>query len=202
MPTILFQLSDLTTTTGGTVAAVIPAAAMSVRQLGTIYAPTALYPSERGTAFYPDILAPIYQPAEAVIEGGSESVFEYLYAGKANGTNGFRLSLKGGRQITQTQVPTGGVQQCQQICESELACNGFFLGAAGDCHTVNATNVAVGTSLVGVSYRRKRIGIDLVANVTRSIWIDITIPSSVAAGVYTGTVSVTQLQPAKVGGST
>jgi hypothetical protein len=56
------------------------------------------------------------------------------------------------------------LSQCQRICDSQPTCNGIFLGAAGDCHTVNATNVAMATSLEGVSYRRKHIGMPLVPN--------------------------------------
>ena len=197
--TVAFDIGDLLLTGPGAGAGAgnIPAASMSVRQLGSVLAPTAEYPSERGAAFYPDILVPIYQPSAQ--HSGSESVFKFLYSGKQNGRNGRRLSWEGGsgRQISNQRVSHGGgpagVHQCQKICEGEPTCNGFFLGAAGDCHTVNATNVAVATSLEGVSYRRQRTGLPLVPNVTRSIWLDMTVPFTAAPGVYTGSVAVKQL---------
>lgn len=151
----------------------------------------------RGRYYYPDILAPIYQPSDwrNVVK---DSVFEYLYDGSFNGTNGRRLAWEsGGRQLSNQRVPGGGgaagVEQCQQICLGQPACRGFFLGAAGDCHTVNATNVAVATGLAGVSYRRKRIGLPLVPNLTRAVWIDVTVPATTAPGLYTGSVAVLQL---------
>ena len=145
---------------------------------------------------YPDILAPIHQPSG--LRTWNESIFDFLYFGKQNKSNGHRLAWEsGGRQISNRRVAGGGgdagVQQCQQICETEPDCHGFFLGAAGDCHTVNATNVAVATSLEGVSYRRKRIGMPLVPNLTRSVWIDITVPATTAPGVYAGSVTIKQL---------
>lgn len=73
-----------------------------------------------------------------------------------------------------------------------MSCNGFFLGTAGDCHTVNQTNVGVATSLGGASYRRKRLGLTVVANTTRSVWLDITVPATAVPGLYTGSVAVKQ----------
>ena len=177
--------------------AIIPASSLTIRQLGSVFAQTVEYSSERGEGFYPDILAPIHQAGERrdVING---SVFDKLYDGKVNETNGRRLAWDtGGRQLSNQRVPggggTAGVEQCQQICLQQVGCRGFFLGTAGDCHTVNATNVAVATGLEGVSYRRKRIGLPLVPNLTRSVWIDITVPASTVPGLYTGIVAVHQL---------
>ena len=188
---LMFDIGDLTSK-GGTAVADVSAASMSVRQLGSVFAQTAEYPNEKGAAFYPDILAPIYQGSI------NASVFEFLCFGKQNGSNGRRLSWEsGGRQISNQRVAGGGgpagAQQCQQICETEPSCNGFFLGATGDCHTVNATNVMVATSLEGASYRRKRTGLALVPNTTRSIWLDITVPTTAAPGVYTGTMVIKEL---------
>ena len=198
---VVFDLSDLTAIGGRAAtgaAAVVPALSMSVRQVGSVFAPNAEYLSERGPAFYPDILAPIYHnPTVQQHDGANLSAFEFLYDGKRNGSNGHRLSWEsGGRQISNERVPGGGgpagVSQCQRICDSQPTCNGIFLGAAGDCHTVNATNVAVATSLEGVSYRRKRIGMPLVPNITRSVWLDVTVPANTTPGLYTGSITVQQ----------
>ena len=191
LATVIFEMSDLSATEGG---ASITASSMSARQVGSVFAQTPKYANEKGSGYYPDILAPIYQKTD---QNDADDKFELLYFGSRNGSNGRRLSWDSGRQISNRRVAGGGgdtgVQQCQTLCKSEPTCNGFFLGAAGDCHTVNATNVAVATRLEGVSYRRKRIGLPLVANVTRSVWVDVEVPIDASPGVYTGSIVVRQL---------
>jgi hypothetical protein len=206
VPSALFYASDLieSSTRQGTTESrssrpTIPAAALSFRQVGSVFAPSAIYQSERGAAFYPDILWPIYQPKSDT--GGAidtESVFEVICeGGQSNGSLGRRLSYdRGGRQISVSIVSIGaeGLAQCQKLCSGEPMCNGFFLAANGGCHTVNATNVIVSTKVAGVSYRRQRFGMSLVPNITRSVWVDVTVPTDATPGVYTGTVTVKQLK--------
>jgi hypothetical protein len=128
--TVAFEMSDLNPSSadgGGATRAALPASSISVRQLASVFAPTTQYPGEAGATYYPDILAPIHQ-ATGSQHGSAQStssMFEFLYFGKQNNTNGRRLSWEsGGRQITNQRVAGGGgsagVQQCQEICESQV----------------------------------------------------------------------------------
>jgi hypothetical protein len=52
-----------------------------------------------------------------------------------------------------------------------------------ECRLVNDSSVNVATLLVdSASYQRQRTGLTLVQNITRSVWVDITVPPDTPAG--------------------
>lgn len=75
---------------------------------------------------------------------------------------------------------------------NNAACAGIVVqGNATVCRLVNDSAVTVATVLEGASLRRRRVGFILQPNVTRSFWVDVTIPKTAGPGNYTGNVSVT-----------
>jgi hypothetical protein len=199
----------------------IPASMMSVRQVGFVYAAeSALYMSERGSAWYPDMLVQV----ETVSNRGggasgsgacprTDSAYPcrtYTEVGSSSAGFGFRFSFElGGRQLSAVNVSnTNGVAECEKECDTFPECKGFTVVTTPSatltpttmCHTVNATNVVVDTALQSTSYRAHTSSITLFPSVTRSLWIDVHIPegsnasiataATTSAGNYSGQLSL------------
>lgn len=180
---------------------------VSFRQVGLVYAREGgEYRSERGTSWYPDILAPIL-PGSCT----NRRCRAWSPVGRTgNGTTG-QLGLRlaydtGGRQVGPSVATSwaGGVAECQALCDNVSVCAGFTLvarrGGAASCHLVNATNVLVSTSLQTVSFRASETGLVVRASTSRAAWAELKVPPGTEAGVYTGFINVSEVTPQAIPG--
>ena len=201
-------------------APVIAANVLSVRQVGFVYAAEgAMYVSERGTAWYPDMLVPVETVGTRGACPRTSAGYPcrtYTEVGASSAGTGIRFSYdRGGRQLSVVNVSiANSVGDCQSECNRLPECKGFTVvtpppysnpatpaaaaaAAAATCHTVNATNVVVGTSLTSSSYRVQDNAITVFPEATRSFWVDVRIPeqsgdggSATPAGKYAGQITL------------
>ena len=180
---LVFRFAPLVHTTA---ADQISAAALSVREVEFVYAQeNSRYDSELGSGYYPDILVPIENDAAACSMNGSCSTFAAAF--KEGSPARFAFD-SGGREISVDTVSS--LEECQQACERHDDCVGITLVDGEKCHSVNDSAAFVTTVLNASSRRRQQVGLTILPNETRSVWLDLHIPTNATPGRYTGALEV------------